>query len=444
MALGDKGSPGDKGRPLSPGDFKHRSNLTEAELLEQLRKETPEVDVRQEQGFTKSLVDAVARALKRSERPDQDDRPARGDPTMTLSMLKRRADLKGLPFIDGPGCQLRDLQAKQLQQVSLSIRDSVEHIFSKRDEPLTLRNRIEDEEGVVKALNSAVRLYSKARLPIFVQAFVPQGPKVRLRLVELLAGWRAEETSRLLAQRAIFDLSADVRAKAIEALKKRRRADYRDVLLKALRYPWAPAADHATEALVALDDRAALPELVELLDLPDPRTPYRNKDKQWVVHELVRINHLRNCLLCHAASASEADLARAFSPSVEKPLPPTGYYDGIGEFVRADITYLKQDFSVFHAAAHPDPWPKVQRFDYLVRLRELSDDERTKRGLKVSEEGQALAKTAEVKSFPQRDAVLFALRELHGRDAGTTSAAWRKELGKAPPEDRVRAPEGRR
>jgi hypothetical protein len=417
--------PGEKSRPLSPGDIKHRSNKTEAELLEQLRKDTPEVDVRKEDGFTKSLLDAVTQDLKRNERLDQGDKPVRGNPTLTLAMLQRRADLKGLPFSARSDCQLREQQAKILQQVSQSIRDAMGHAFRKSEEPVNLRGRVEDEAGVIKALDSTARLYSKVRFPYLVQAFGPQGPRVRQRLIELLADWNDEESSRLLARIAVFDLSPDVRVRAIEALKKRRLEQSRDVFLKGLRYPWPPAADHAAEALVTLDDRAALPELVKLLDMPDPAAPFLDSDKRWAVHELVQVNHMRNCMLCHAPSVSESDFVRGAVPAIDKPLPRDSYEDACGEFIRADVTYLRQDFSVFHAAAHPDPWPEVQRFDYLVRVRELSDEEQTKRGLK-SRRG-----SVETTSYPQREAVLFALRELHGKDVGDSSSAWKKAIGDA-------------
>ena len=74
-------------------------------------------------------------------------------------------------------------------------------------------------------------------------------------------------------QRAVFDLSPDVREAAVKALRARRNSEYRPVLLGALRYPWAPAADHAAEALVALEDRGAAGQLVRLLDEPDPALP---------------------------------------------------------------------------------------------------------------------------------------------------------------------------
>ena len=96
------------------------------------------------------------------------------------------------------------------------------------------------------------------------------------------------------------------------------------------------------------------------------------------------------------------------------------YYDrGSGIFVRADITYLKQDFSTVEYVANHGPWPEMQRFDYLVRRRELSTDE-----IALATDAPVGART----SYPQREAVLWALRELTGLNAGGTSDEWSQAL----------------
>lgn len=87
--------------------------------------------------------------------------------------------------------------------------------------------------------------------------------------------------------------------------------------------------------------------------------------------------------------------------------------------VRADVTFLRQDFSVqlpaFEVlAGAPDP-PRF-RFDYVLRTRELTRAEKAR--LKKQSVDRA--------AYPQRDAVLFALRELTGRDAGPTTEAWQE------------------
>jgi hypothetical protein len=86
-----------------------------------------------------------------------------------------------------------------------------------------------------------------------------------------------------------------------------------------------------------------------------------------------------------------------------QPLPT--YLQATGDFVRADVTYLRQDFSALQPVEEPGAWPKVQRFDYLLRSRPLTP-----------EEAAAIAPAAA--SYPQRDAVLYALRRLAKEGGG--------------------------
>jgi hypothetical protein len=80
---------------------------------------------------------------------------------------------------------------------------------------------------------------------------------------------------------------------------------------------------------------------------------------------------------------------------------------------------LRQDFSVIQHVANSAPWPEEQRYDYVVRTRKAT-----------AEELQA-AKERTDDSYPQRDAVLKALRGLTGRDAGATAEDWKKDLDEA-------------
>jgi hypothetical protein len=213
-----------------------------------------------------------------------------------------------------------------------------------------------------------------------------------------------------LAQRALFDLSPEVREAALQALQTRNADDVRPVLLAGLRYPWAPVADHAAEALVTLGDQAAIPLLEELAKEPDPRAVIGGADKPTLqsVRELVRVNHLTNCFLCHAPATVKTNLVLGRIPVVGKPLPQTPYYGSesppvliVGNFVRADVTYLKQDFSVPQPVVKAGAWPVEQRHDYVVRTRKPTRAEQA-------------AFEANPYEYPQKGAVRFALRELKG------------------------------
>ena len=93
---------------------------------------------------------------------------------------------------------------------------------------------------------------------------------------------------------------------------------------------------------------------------------------------------------------------RGFVPVSGRPIPVAYYHSSKGNFVRAEITYLKQDFSLMHPVTNHGVWPSLQRFDYLVRKRKLSPAE--------VEESKATKQASA--SYPQRDAVAWALTKL--------------------------------
>jgi len=198
--------------------------------------------------------------------------------------------------------------------------------------------------------------------------------------------------------------------------RQRPAEECRDVLLDGFRYPWAPVSRHAEEALVRTRDVQAIPRLAKMLDEPDPALPYRNASSQKrEIREVVRINHLRNCCLCHAPSYNNEDWVpgRVMEPGV--PIPAEYYGAPSGTFVRADVTYLRQDFSTMQPVEDSQPWPRMQRYDYFVRTRTPTADEVARAEGRPAQAG-----------YPQREAVLLALRGLSGRDLGVASAPWQR------------------
>jgi hypothetical protein len=174
-----------------------------------------------------------------------------------------------------------------------------------------------------------------------------------------------------------------------------------------------------------------------MLSEPDPGAPFLDtvKDKQIpMVREMVRVNHLRNCLFCHAPSTSKSDMVRAPIPTPGEELPPSSriYYaeTSAGTLVRAEVTYLKQDFSVMQLVKNPGAWPAYQRYDYLVRVRPLTPEERV-----AFEENAAISQPLS----RHKQAILYALRALTGRDAGTSTRAWHELLRAMRHEKRLRA-----
>jgi hypothetical protein len=342
---------------------------------------------------------------------------AKKDALTILDIPAKRSGLRGLPLRQAKDCTKKVEDAKKAQAVSRYFRRNDRRAASPSDPNGSPSADMLADRALVELLENNCAKYGVDEVAILVQMFQVNGSPVRMQLVKLLDGCKDERASVLLAERALFDLSEEVRQAAIAALKKRLRADYRRTLLNGFGHPWPQVAKHAAEALAALQDLDAAPKLAALLDNPDPAGPICNDEGKWVVKEMVRINHLRNCVLCHAPSSDEKDPMRSPIPSPSEKLPVV-YYERIrGPAVRADITYLRQDFSLLEPVANAAPWPVFQRFDYIVRKRELTDAEIKERVSRVFDERAF--------NYPHRDAVLFALRELTGEDAGTSSAAWR-------------------
>jgi hypothetical protein len=269
-----------------------------------------------------------------------------------------------------------------------------------------------------------------ARIAALMQVLAPESSDMRLGLVKYLSGISHAQATRALAKMSIFSTEDAVRQSAIDSLKVRRERDYTDVLLGGLRYPWPDVARRSAEAMVKLDRTDLIGQLVDFLDEPDPRAPVAKEvdhKKVFEARELVRVNHHRNCLMCHAPAntgnvAAETLTAAVPTPQAPLPSPSQGYQNSIPDIlVRLDVTYLRQDFSMLQAVADANPWPEMQRFDFLVRTRTLTEKEAD------AYREQLATKEPGVLS-PYHRAAVAALRELTGRDAAPTPEAWRQLL----------------
>jgi len=263
----------------------------------------------------------------------------------------------------------------------------------------------------------------KEAIPVLLQLLQHESTPIRTLMVDLIARIPGKEASVALAQRALFDLCPEIREQAVKALNARPRSEGRAILVAGFRYPWAPVAEHAAEAITTLGDQDAVPQLVDQLQAGNPQLPYmgdENGKPTLVVTELVKFNHLSNCMVCHAPSSSSEDLVRGRIPVPNEEPPPLYYAASTGMFVRADTTFVRQDFSVAQPVLNAGKWPGNQRFDYLVRTRPATRNERSHY---EKEKDLAFARQS-----PQRDAVLYALRELTGKDLGTTFQGWKSDL----------------
>lgn len=278
-------------------------------------------------------------------------------------LLAKSDELGDLPFQFGDACLSENKRADDLERCAGLIRPLLQSQSSQALDPFLADRNFLDPVW----------------LPAFAQ-MLPAEPMIwRLALVDRLSNMPPVAAGRLLAERAVFDPSHLVRAAALRALRDRPVDEYGDVLLKAFRHPWPTAARHAATAVAELKLASLEGQLRPLLELPDPAAPIRRVvggREQFAVPTLVRVNHLKNCLACHQRSVSREGRIVASAPSWDRPL--NAYYGdrNSSAFVRADVVYLRQDFSVRLPVPQPSSgWPREQRFDFFVSLRPVSDAE---------------------------------------------------------------------
>jgi hypothetical protein len=326
-----------------------------------------------------------------------------GTDQFTRLLRERRPDLVGLPFILDDAHQLESAERARFIIAVSRVREGLGSSLGREG---FWKNRLLVEESNVATLMQILATETA----------------LKPGLIEHLAQSDGAEATQALARLAVFADEDWVRQAARSALQMRDTGPATGILVKGLRYPWPAVAQHAAEAIVQLGRTDLAPELANMLDEPDPRAPApRQVDGQhvYVVRELVRINHLRNCLLCHPPANGTSSLLLGpligGIPAPRKEAPQ--WADANAVFhgrVRADITYLRQDFSLLQNVARSDPGPARQRFDYLVRERTLTDQE-------------AQAYQTELAggrgATPYRLIARQALRELYAPKGGS-SAVW--------------------
>jgi hypothetical protein len=392
-------------------------------------------------------------------------------------LLKERPDLAGLPFQMGTDCRLSSTRSLYFKKAVAIVHNSVNRerqtgvvdapideftqpapipapatrprqlrsgnftfestidSFSRDDGDVFLLRFLQGclaDDGSTRPIRAKEHRENatSARIAAMTQICGPTSDSMKLAMARYLASVSSVDSTHALVKTILFTPEEDARNVAIEALKGRRDKDYVDSLLQGFRYPWPEVAKRAADALVKLDRKDLVPQIIDVLDEPDPRAPVTktaNGKTVTTVRELVRINHHRNCAMCHAPGKdvqNNSDILTAEAPVPGQPLPSfdSGGYgsQGIPELlVRIDVTYLRQDFSMMLPVVDSAPWPKLQRFDFVARTRPLNDDE-----VKVYKD--KFDKLEQGVLPPNHRAALAALRELTGKDTTPTADAWRK------------------
>jgi hypothetical protein len=346
-------------------------------------------------------------------------------------LVSERPDLAGLPFALGDACRRKGENRAQFAAVANPIRDiqRTQVIRGRNSRPGGLDDNRQMTE-VVKALAKQQSIPPAVQVAALWQMITPESAGNRLALVNYLHDSVADvEATRALAKMAIFSEEDPIRSAALDALKTRRGEDYAEILVNGLNYPWPAIAERASAAIAKLGRADLVPQLQEVLKKPDPRIPQTrlvNGKPKTVVRELVRINHLRNCTLCHAPAESGSPKVvrrrgartQEDDSTAEVPIPGETIQKYYGEtipdlLVRFDVTYLRQDFSVSLPVEKADPWPRMQRFDFVVRTREVNEQEaRAWRELLPTEDAS-----------PYHRAAHAAITELSGREVKQRESA---------------------
>jgi HEAT repeat protein len=348
-----------------------------------------------------------------------------------FTMLNRFPKAIELQIRSVPRCQLGPKEAATLGVLARKLHAYLDIIApmdnnGKRADPGHLRDQLRNERR-----GKRPEWLRPEAIPAMVQILMAQDAPFRLLLVDMLAEIDSRSSTVALAERAVFDLSPEVRQAAIYALMGRPKEHARKTFVMAMRYPWPPVAEHAAEALVALHDQEAAPLLVAQLGKPDPTAPFATQ-RGASAYELVRINHEKNCLLCHIPATGKGDPVVGIDTFSSRPVASNdlvGNYGGnpaaltaslgggwSGLWIRADVQFLHQDFSVTFPVLPAFADEKGLRFDYTVH----------KRPLKPAEVQEWKKHPPAKDNYKQRDAVLFALRNLTGRDVGNGTDAWLK------------------
>jgi len=329
-----------------------------------------------------------------------------------LTLLDNRADLRGLPALRGAACTLSPSETTRLRTDSGLLRQTFLTVADYLSRPGIHTNPPPDglQQSRARRDRAGIRPGSVGLMSQMLQC---AEPPMRQYLIEQLRVMPGRSAGEALAKRALYEMDPALRQAAVRALRSRPRGEARDVLLAGFGHPWPPVADHAAEALTSLQDRAAVPALRALLNAPNPAGPVPDADGRPVMRQVVRINHARNCQLCHATSWNASDPIRIAVPSPDEPLPPSFsvvYYSPPKDsaIVRAEVTYLRQDFSWMLRVPEPGPWPAQQRYDFFVRSRPAEP----------AEEWNAALQT----SWPQREAIRRALAQFGPQRFGERTA----------------------
>jgi len=341
----------------------------------------------------------------------------------TMVATKGRPDLAALPFRAGSDTILFRDKSSNMNEMSLQLRAIISANVQNRPpganpDSEQLYTQLISTRGGFNG-NGARKWNAPEAVPCIQQMLQAESSEVRRMSCELLKSIDGNDATEALVRWAIFDTNANNRAAAVAALRDRDPALVGKLLLEGTRYPWLRAVEHACEALVELGLKDTIPQLAVNLELTNPDAPFLvelpGSKPLYYRQEMARVNHARNCVMCHPVSFNSTDLIRGAVPDPNRPLPPPStpaYYNSGNPNtlqVTATTTYLKQDFSVVQPVPNPGLWPMHQRYDYFISTVPVQED------VNIKADPSALD--------PYKTAIRFAIRGLAG-DENAQNPDW--------------------
>jgi hypothetical protein len=416
--------------PMPPFDEATLPPATNTDLTKVPELTFGELIVRKDESTEK----AMARVLAKINHVSKDVREG-----FMKALIVNRPDLAGLPFRMGKDCETELKQAVFFNGMVRFIHENrfqanTSSLLSSKPKQMPNPKFWEQFREMVKSPNRGdpdplydkhINIADRAAVAAVMQVFGPSSADDRINMARFLATVRIPDAGQALAKLAIFAPEPSVHQAAIYGLASHASSGYEQILIDGFRYPHPSVAKRAAEALVKTKNKTVLRDLVKVLEQPDPRAPVQVEERL-VVRELVRVNHHRNCLLCHAPANVKGVPAGVLTvavplPDEELPRPSEGGYrfrSSPDIFVRTDVTYLRQDFSMMMKVHDAKPWPEMQRFDFSVNTRTVTPEEAAMRTKELAHEPS-----------PYHEAARYALRELTGRQpADSSPVVWRRVI----------------
>lgn len=197
-----------------------------------------------------------------------------------LAAQKQQPSATGISWRMGPDCQMGKEPAERLQVLSTQLRAMLRACVPAGDirpDAEQLRGMltgtskgpatttVRKTPSTLKAAKTNREEWTHAEaIPTLTQMLQAENTPIRLLLVELLANINGRDASVALAKRAIFDLSPEVREKAVQALADRPAKEYLPTLLSGFGWPLPAIADHAAEAVIAIAPNEAGAALINV------------------------------------------------------------------------------------------------------------------------------------------------------------------------------------